>query len=67
MENGWRLGPPKWTVVFEWTPRRCGRRASPFTEYGKVTVTWWTHKIGGLHRNDFISAGKTDALMGPAS
>jgi 4a-hydroxytetrahydrobiopterin dehydratase len=32
------------------------------TEWGKVTVTWWTHKIGGLHRNDFIMAAKTDAL-----
>jgi len=30
------------------------------TEYGKVTVDWWTHKIGGLHRNDFIMAAKTD-------
>ncbi len=32
------------------------------TEWGKVTVTWWTHKVGGLHRNDFIMAAKTDAL-----
>lgn len=32
------------------------------TEYGKVTVTWWTHKIGGLHRNDFICAARTDEL-----
>jgi 4a-hydroxytetrahydrobiopterin dehydratase len=32
------------------------------TEWGKVTVTWWTHKIQGLHRNDFILAAKTDAL-----
>ena len=32
------------------------------TEWGRVTVTWWTHVIGGLHRNDFIMAAKTDAL-----
>lgn len=32
------------------------------TEWGKVTVTWWTHKIKGLHRNDFIMAAKTDSL-----
>lgn len=32
------------------------------TEWGKVTVHWWTHKIGGLHRNDFIMAVKTDDL-----
>lgn len=31
-------------------------------EYGKVTVRWWTHKIGGLHRNDFIMAARTDSL-----
>lgn len=30
------------------------------TEWGKVGVTWWTHKIGGLHRNDFVMAAKTD-------
>ncbi|MBI4545821.1 MAG: 4a-hydroxytetrahydrobiopterin dehydratase [Gemmatimonadetes bacterium] len=32
------------------------------TEWGRVTVTWWTHKIRGLHRNDFIMAAKTDRL-----
>ncbi|MFQ5793717.1 MAG: 4a-hydroxytetrahydrobiopterin dehydratase [Candidatus Bipolaricaulia bacterium] len=30
------------------------------TEWGKVTVTWWTHEAGGLHRNDFIMAARTD-------
>jgi 4a-hydroxytetrahydrobiopterin dehydratase len=34
------------------------------TEWGRVTVQWWTHKIGGLHRNDFIMAAKTDELFG---
>ncbi len=32
------------------------------TEWGRVTVTWWTHKIKGLHRNDFIMAAKTDRV-----
>jgi len=32
------------------------------TEWGKVTVTWWTHRIKGLHKNDFIMAAKTDRL-----
>jgi 4a-hydroxytetrahydrobiopterin dehydratase len=32
------------------------------TEWGNVTVTWWTHKIKNLHHNDFIMAAKTDAL-----
>jgi 4a-hydroxytetrahydrobiopterin dehydratase len=30
------------------------------TEWGRVTVTWWTHAIGGLHRNDFIMAARSD-------
>lgn len=33
------------------------------TEWGKVKVQWWTHKIGGLHKNDFIMAAKVDALL----
>ena len=28
-------------------------------EWGRVTVTWWTHKIKDLHRNDFID-GRQD-------
>lgn len=35
-------------------------------EWGKATVQWWTHKIGGLHRNDAIMAAKTDALASDA-
>jgi 4a-hydroxytetrahydrobiopterin dehydratase len=31
-------------------------------EWGRVTVAGWTHKIKGLHRNDFIMAAKTDEL-----
>lgn len=33
------------------------------TEYGKVTVEWWTHIIKGLHRNDFLMAVRVDDLM----
>jgi len=33
------------------------------TEYGRVSVDWWTHKIKGLHQNDFIMAAKTDELF----
>jgi 4a-hydroxytetrahydrobiopterin dehydratase len=35
---------------------------SLLTEWGRVTVTWWTHKIKDLHRNDFIMAARTDLL-----
>ncbi len=39
-----------------------GHHPALLTEWGRVTVTWWTHKIRGLHRNDFIMAAKTDQL-----
>ena len=31
-------------------------------EWGRVNVAWWTHKIRGLHRNDFVMAAKTDDI-----
>ena len=31
-------------------------------EWGKVTVIWWSHKIKGLHKNDFICAAKTNKI-----
>ena len=37
------------------------------TEWGQVNVAWWTHKIRGLHRNDFVMAAKTDALYAEVS
>jgi len=33
------------------------------TEWGRVTVQWWSHKIKGLHKNDFIMAAKTDEFF----
>lgn len=32
------------------------------TEWGRVTVQWWSHKMKGLHKNDFIMAAKTDEI-----
>ena len=44
-----------------------GHHPALLTEWGRVTVTWWTRKIRGLHRNDFIMAAKTEVLaVGPA-
>ncbi len=37
-----------------------GHHPAILTEWGKVIVTWWTHKIRGLHQNDFIVAAKTE-------
>ena len=32
------------------------------TEWGRVTIGWWTHVVGGLHRNDFVMAAQTDRI-----
>ncbi|MBN2008917.1 4a-hydroxytetrahydrobiopterin dehydratase [candidate division KSB1 bacterium] len=40
-----------------------GHHPAIIIEWGRVTVQWWTHKIHGLHRNDFILAAKTDQLI----
>ncbi len=42
-----------------------GHHPALLTEWGRVTVTWWSHKIRGLHRNDFIMAARTDQLFHP--
>jgi len=40
-----------------------GHHPKLVVEWGKVEVVWWTHKIKGLHRNDFIMAARTDGLL----
>ena len=40
-----------------------GHHPALLTEWGRVTVTWWTHKIRNLHVNDFVMAAKTDAAF----
>lgn len=42
-----------------------GHHPALLTEWGRTTVSWWTHKIRGLHRNDLIMAAKTDELYQP--
>ena len=39
-----------------------GHHPTLLTEWGKVTVSWWTHAIAGLHKNDYIMAAKTDEI-----
>ena len=64
---------PNWVIVEEDKIKRLQRvltfnnftEAMVFTqntEWGKVTVCWWSHKIKGLHLHDFIMAAKTDQL-----
>ena len=40
-----------------------GHHPDLLTEWGQVTIQWWTHKICGLHLNDFVMAAKTDRLL----
>ena len=40
-----------------------GPHPAILTEWGSVTVTWCTHKIRGLHQNDFVMAAKTDSIF----
>ena len=45
-----------------WLAELEGHHPAILTEWGRVTITLWTHTIDGLHRNDFIVAAKIDAL-----
>ncbi len=40
-----------------------GHHANVFVNYNKVTLTIYTHKINGLHENDFILAAKIDQII----
>ncbi len=37
-----------------------GHHPQIVTEWGRVTVFWSAHLLGGLRKNDFIMAAKTD-------
>lgn len=39
-----------------------GHHPALLTEWGKTTVTWWSHEMKGLHKNDFILAARTDEV-----
>ena len=60
---------PNFAKALEFTNRvgaaaeAVGHHPALLTEWGRVTVSWWTHKIGGLHQNDFIMAAQTDKLF----
>jgi 4a-hydroxytetrahydrobiopterin dehydratase len=44
------------------TAEQQGHHPTLLTEWGRVTVNWWTHAINGLHQNDFVMAAKSDRL-----
>jgi 4a-hydroxytetrahydrobiopterin dehydratase len=48
------------------TAEELGHHPDIYLGGGKVRLAVWTHKIKGLHENDFIFAAKTDKLYMPA-
>ncbi len=40
-----------------------GHHPALLTEWGRVTVEWWSHEIDGLHKTDFILAARTDDVF----
>ncbi len=59
---------PNFVAALEFTNRvgelaeEQGHHPALLTEWGRVTVAWWTHKIRNLHVNDFVMAAKTDRV-----
>ena len=55
---------PNWAEALAFTNRvgalaeEADHHPAITTEWGRVNVRWWTHSIGGLHRNDFIMAAR---------
>ena len=67
-----RFSFPSFTEALEFA-NRVGRLADEAdhhpeltVEWGATTVQWWTHTIGGLHRNDFIMAARTSGVSSAA-
>jgi 4a-hydroxytetrahydrobiopterin dehydratase len=52
----------RFTVGVGERAEEAGHHPALLTEWGRVTVGWWTHAIGGLHRNDFVMAAVTDTV-----
>ena len=52
----------RFTVGVGERAEQAGHHPALLTEWGRVTVAWWTHAIGGLHRNDFVMAAGTDTV-----
>ena len=40
-----------------------GHHPDIYLAWGKVIIYLWTHKINGLHENDFIMAAKIDKII----
>jgi len=67
LERSYRFGNFMEALAFTKRLGRLAERAqhhpSILIEWGHARVTWTTHKIHGLQRNDFIMAARTDRLF----
>lgn len=54
------------TVAVGELAEREGHHPDVHLSWGRVLVETWTHKIKGLHHNDFILAAKADELYAAA-
>jgi 4a-hydroxytetrahydrobiopterin dehydratase len=67
LERTYRFGNFMEALAFTKRVGRLAERAQHHpaicTEWGRASVTWTTHNIHGLHRNDFIMAARTDRLF----
>ena len=55
--------PYRSNSIFKSACPKYARKAAVSARGARLTVTWWTHSIKGLHKNDFIMAAKTDQLL----
>jgi 4a-hydroxytetrahydrobiopterin dehydratase len=55
--------PVDFTMAIALLAKEQGHHPRIILEWGKVSISWWTHKIRNLHRNDFIMAKKTDDIF----
>ena len=66
LEKGFRFADfasaLRFTIGVGESAEEAGHHPALLTEWGRVTVGWWTHAIGGLHRNDFVMAARTDTV-----
>lgn len=59
---------PTWQAGFDFAMRlgalaaEANHHPAILLEWGRVTVTWWTLRVRGLHRNDFVMAARTDRV-----
>ena len=63
----WRVADFKTAMVFVNGVAALAEKANHHPDiaihWNKVDLTLWTHKIGGLHENDFILAAKVNRLL----